>query len=80
MKWYKIIKSILTNVIIQERLLYEFSSVFKKRKKEKTYKIKLTENNIKLLTACYKYDIKNENELCKAIRTNNHKGVNDGNV
>ena len=63
------IKTILTSAIIHDRLLAEFSSVFRKNKKEKTYKIKLTEDNINLLIACYKYGIKNENELCKKVRT-----------
>jgi len=64
----KMIKTILTSAIMHERLLAEFSFFFRKNKKEKTYKIKLTEDSINLLIACYKYGIENEKELCQTIR------------
>ena len=64
----KIIKQILTSAILHERMICEFKSVFCKKPKEKTYSIKLTQSNIELLSACYKYGITNETELSQLHR------------
>ena len=66
----KLIKHILTSTILHERMLCEFKSVFSNKRKEKTYSVKLTQSNIELLVACYKYGITNKNELFKTIRKN----------
>jgi hypothetical protein len=73
----KTIKNILTSAILHERMLCEFKGVFNKKPKEKTYSVKLTQGNIELLTACYKYGIKNETELCQTIRQQRLTGSAD---
>ena len=40
-----------------------------KRKKEKRYKLKISEREIKLLVKCYEYGLRNENQLDDCIQT-----------